>query len=166
MNSFKKCSLFSYSSLMCHQERRSGPGQPGPYDPGGGVGALKTSSPWPLPSASPFYWFNLTLYNDLKPPPAAADVSVPGRLEAEGRPLHRAQRSGQQHVAHPDRHQRQRHGRHGRQDARQGAADQHQAEVGGGKEGVTIYWKLMWRVCTIKTRKRNPTLILKSHLKC
>lgn len=61
--------------------------------------------------------------------PAAADLAVPGRLQAEGRPLHRPQRSGQQHLSHQSGHQWKCHGRHGRQDAGQSPADQHQTQV-------------------------------------
>lgn len=60
---------------------------------------------------------------------AASDLAVAGRLQAEGRPLHRAQRSGQQHLPYQTGHQRQRHGGHGGQDAGQGPADQHQTAV-------------------------------------
>lgn len=42
--------------------------------------------------------------------PAAADLALIGRLQAEGRPLHRPQRSGQQHLADQAGHQRELHG--------------------------------------------------------
>lgn len=115
------------------------------------LGAPPGGSPWNGPLRAVAALMRLVV------PSTASAVLVPGRLETEDRGHHHHQCPGEQHLPDQSGHQWERHGRHGSQDAGQGAADQHQAQVrglssapgcgawgAGPKEGPRKPWKRSW----------------------